>query len=579
MTDRGRELTSYGASRRQLLRLLGLGAAALGVGAACQQQSPAAAPTAAPAAKATDASKPAQPAATAAPAAPAAPASQPTQAAPAQQAGAAPSTATFRAAIGVDPDTLEPAGQTTTTVQNIVDYVVEPLAVLQPDGKVAPGLAEKWEQSPDGKTYTFTLRKGVKFHDGSDLDAETVKLSLERILNPQMKVAVRDPFTRERVEAVTVVDPGTVRIQLKDAFGPFISKMAGTEMAIVSKAHAQQFPDSYNEEPIGTGPYKLKERRKGESVTLERNEAYWGRQPYYGTVQFRIVPEAATRESLLLANQVEMIILPPISDIPALQRNNNVKVLLAESNRTIFVAMDLTLPGGTPLADKRVRQALNYAVDKEGIIKSVLFGAATAMDAPMSPSLFGYTKVGTYAYDPNKARQLLAEAGQPSLSLKFIHPTGRYVQDAQAAQAIAGNLRDVGVTAELATSDWPTYLASVNVPEDKGTAHMHLLGWAPGFLDAFQQMVVFTKTSWPPKGLATAHFTHPRVEELLEQAARDPSQEKRQELYAEAQKIVWDEAPWIFLWVQNFPIVHSAKVKNISSLPVEKFYALYAEPA
>ncbi|MBA2449913.1 MAG: ABC transporter substrate-binding protein, partial [Chloroflexi bacterium] len=498
---------------------------------------------------------------------------------PAQQPAAAPAGAAFRAAIGVDPDTLEPAGQTTTTVQNIVDYVTEPLVLLQPDGKLAPGLAEKWEPSADGKTYTFTLRKGVKFHDDSDLDAETVKLSLERILNPQMKVAVRDPFTRDRVEAVTAVDPGTVRIQLKDPFGPFLSKMAGTEMSIVSKATSQKFPDSYNEEPVGTGPYRLKERRKGESVSLERNEAYWGQKPYYGSVVFRIVPEAATRESLLLANQVDMIILPPISDIPALQRNNNVKVLLAESNRTIFLAMDQTLPGGTPLADKRVRQALNYAVDKEGIIKSVLFGAATAMDAPMSPSLFGHAKQTPYAYDPNKAKQLLQEAGQPSLSLKFIHPTGRYVQDAQGAQAIAGNLRDVGVTTELATSDWPTYLASINVPEDKGTAHLHLLGWAPGFLDAFQQMVVFTKTSWPPKGLATAHWTHPRVEELLDQAAKDPSQDKRKELYAEAQMIVWDEAPWIFLWVQNFPIVHSAKVKNISSVPVEKFYAVYAEPA
>ncbi len=584
MATPARDLSVRRLGRRHLLRLFGLSAAMIGVGAACAQQ-PAPAPAKPAEAKPTEAPKPAAPAAPAAPAKPAeapkpAEAAKPTQAAPAQPGPAAPAGAAFRIAIGVDPDTLEPAGQTTTTVQNIVDYMVEPLVALQPDGKVAPALAEKWETSPDGKTYTFTLRKGVKFHDGTDLDAEAVKLSYERILNPEMKVAVRDPFTRERVESVTAVDPGTVRVQLKDPVGPMLAKLAGTEMAILSKAHAQKFPTSYNEEPIGTGPYKFKERRKGESVTIEQNPAYWGKKPHYGSVTFRVVPEAATRESLLLANQVEMIILPPISDIPALQRNNNVKVLLAESNRTIFIAMDQTLPGGTPLKDKKVRQALNHAVDKEGIIKSVLFGAATPMDAPMSTALFGYAKQTPYAYDPNKAKQLLQEAGwNAGTTLKFLHPTGRYVQDAQAAQAVAGNLRDVGVNTELATSDWPTYIAQINVPEDKGTAHMHLLGWAPGILDAFQQMVQFTSTSWPPKGLSTSHFTHPRVEELLEQAIKDPSQDKRKELYTEAQKIVWDEAPWIFLWVQNFPIVHSAKVKNVTSLPTEKFYALYAEPA
>jgi peptide/nickel transport system substrate-binding protein len=275
-----------------------------------------------------------------------------------------------------------------------------------------------------------------------------------------------------------------------------------------------------------------------------------------------------------------MIILPPISDIPALQRNNNVKVVLAESNRTIFVAMDLTLPGGSPLTDKKVRQALNYAIDKEGIIKSVMFGAAAAMDAPSAPSLFGYAKQTPYAYDQAKAKQMLQEAGwKPDTTLKFIHPTGRYVQDAQAAQAIAGNLRDVGVKVELETSDWPSYLAKINVADDKGSSHMHMLGWAPGFLDAFQQMVQFTKTAWPPKGLATSHYTTDKVEEELSQASRDPSQDKRKQLYADAMKQVWDDAPWIFLWVQSFPIVHSAKVKGISSLPIEKFYAVYAEPA
>src|SRR5205085_433028 len=141
-------------------------------------------------------------------------------------------------------------------------------------------------------------------------------------------------------------------------------------------------------------------------------DRYWGKRTFYPQVQFRIVPEVATRESLLLANQVELILQPPLSDLPALQKNPNLKVLLTPTARTTFVAMDLTLPGGTPLAIKKVRQALNYAIDRDGIIRNVLFGAATPLEAPMASSLVGYSRIGGYSYHPNRARQLLA-AGWP----------------------------------------------------------------------------------------------------------------------------------------------------------------------
>ncbi len=567
MGDSNSPLIGPRTTRRELLRFLGIGAAVIGVSAACQSAAPAAAPTAAPA-------QPTAPSGGAPTAAPAA-----TQAAPAQQAAPAPSTATFRIAIGVDPDTLDPAGQTTTTVQNIVDYMVETLVAMDESGKIVPQLAEKWEGSADGKTYTFTLRKGVKFHDGTDFNADAVKTAWERILNPNLQVPLRAPFDKNLVDTITAVDPSTLKVQLKTSFAPFVAMLAQSPLGIISPDTAKKFPEKYNEEPVGTGPYKFKERRKGESLTLDRFDGYWGKKPYYGSVQFRVVPEGPTRESLILANQVEMIILPPVSDLPALKSNPNVNVLLAQSNRTIYVAMDLTLPGGTPLGDKKIRQALNYAVDKEGIIKSILFGAASPMDAPCAPAEFGYAKQGMYAYDPNKAKQLLQDAGKPTLNLKFLYPTGRYVQDAQAAQAIAGNLRDVGITTDAVTSDWPTYLAQINVASDKGSSNMHMLGWAPGYMDAYQQMVQFSKKTWPPAGLATAHYTNPDVETALDQAATEPNADKRQQLYAQAQKIVWDDAPWIFLWVQSFPIVYSKKVSGVGALPNEKFAAVYAQPA
>jgi peptide/nickel transport system substrate-binding protein len=373
----------------------------------------------------------------------------------------------------------------------------------------------------------------------------------------------------------------TLRITLKDTSRLFLHKLAATELGIVSPQHARDFPDSFNEEPAGTGPYRFKERRKGESVVLERFERYWGKRPHYPLIQFRIVPEVATRESLLLANQVELVLQPPLSDLPTLQKNANLKVVQTPTARSTFVAMDLTLPGGTPLAIKKVRQALNYAIDRDGIIRNVLFGAGLPLDAPVASTLAGYSRIGGYGYDPNRARQLLLEGGTPHLQLRFAYPTGRSVQEAlaaQLAQALAGNLHDVGVDADLVGADWASFVAAINVPDDKGSTHMHLFNWAPAFLDVSQQMTQFVRGQWPPQGLATSHYWNPKVELLVSQAARERDDQKRLDQYAEAQRIVWEDAPWIFLWSPSFVLAHSARLKGILALPTEKLSVAYAEP-
>jgi peptide/nickel transport system substrate-binding protein len=146
------------------------------------------------------------------------------------------------------------------------------------------------------------------------------------------------------------------------------------------------------------------------------------------------------------------------------------------------------------------------------------------------------------------------------------------------AQAVAGNLHDVGVETDLIGSDWPSFLAAISVPEDRGTAHMHLFNWAPSYLDASQQMTQFVRSQWPPQGMATSHFWNPRVEQLVEQAVFERDDQHRLDFYAEAQRIVWDEAPWLFLWVPSYAIAHSARISGIGSLPNEKLTAIYAAP-
>jgi peptide/nickel transport system substrate-binding protein len=491
--------------------------------------------------------------------------------------GPAGAAGTFRIAVGVDLDTVDPAQNTTTTVGNMVDYIVETLTSLGQDGKIQPWLAESWTVSPDGLIYTFKLRRGVVFHDGTPFDAKAVKFTFDRLKDPSIRVPVRASLPLKEIEAL---DASTVKVTLTQPSVPFISALSQTSTAILSPAAVDKAGNEYKNivQPVGTGPYVFKERKKGESFTVTLNDKYWGKKPAYDTVVFRIVPEAATRESLILAGQVDLIVLPPIADVPALQRNPAVKVLLAPSDRTMFISMNTTKP---LLSDVRVRQALNYAVDKKAIIQNVLFGAADEMDAPMASSLLGYCKVGSYEYNPARAKQLLAEAGvKPGTKISFHHPTGRYVQDKEASQAVAGYLREVGIEPELQTMDWPSYISIINAgPAEKTVHQLAYLGWAPAYLDAAQQMLQFWSEAHPPKGLAITFYKNARVEELIPAASRELNPDKRKQIYCDIQKQIWADAPWLFLYVQRFPIVYSSKVTDVGSLPVEKFSAIYARPA
>lgn len=487
---------------------------------------------------------------------------------------------TLTVAIGIDPDTMDPMRQTTTTVQNIVQMVVETLVRVDPDGKVQPLLASSWDTSPDGMSWTFTLRSGVKFSDGESFNAAAVKTSLDRVLARGNTCPLCGPF--RGVSSIDAVDDTHVKLNLAKPIAPLLGLMTEVTFGILAPNTIGAGTDAYKdqEQPVGTGPYVLGERVKGDHVTLNRNDQYWGTKPNYKTQLFKIVPEAASREALVRAGQADVILLPPVSDIPAMQGDHTLKVILAPGDRTIFLAFNTQDPSQPLIQKPEVRQALNYAVNKEQIIKSILFGAASPMDAPMASSLFGYCKVGAYGYDPNKAKSMLATAGASNLSIKFVSPTGRYIQDFQAAQAIANDLSAVGVKVQgPTTSDWPTYLGTINVPPAKASVDLHLLGWAPGYLDASQAMVQFQSTQWPPAGLATSYYKNPQVDDLLAKANSESSQSARQSDYCSASKLIWDDAPWIFLWVQKFPIITSAKVTGVQSIPNESFYTVYASPA
>jgi ABC-type transport system substrate-binding protein len=487
-------------------------------------------------------------------------------------------------AIGVDPDTLDPMRQTTTTVGNVVAMMVQSLAWVDQTGKVQPNLATDWTEAPDGMNWTFTLRQGVRFSDGTPFDAAAVKANMDRLFDPSSTCPNCGALPKS-VRSVDVVDPDHVKFTMGIplASDVVLGLLSVTTYGLLSPRTIQKGTKGYvqQEQPVGTGPYVLRERVKGDHVTLVRNDDYWAKRPVYAEQLFQIVPDAATREALVRSGQAQVVLLPPISDLPSLRQDPTVKVLLAPGDRSVFFAINTVDKPQPLLQNPLVRQALNFAINRDAIVKSTLFGAAVPATSTMAPSVFGYCAVpNPYQYNPDLARSMLQKANASGLTLNLIAPTGRYLQDFQAAQNVANDLRAVGVNVEgPRTMDWPTYLGTINVPPARASTDVHMLGWAPQYLDASQAMQVFDPGQIPPKGLATAYYDNPAVTALIQKAQVEANRETRAQEYCDAEKQIWNDAPWIFLWIQKFPIVYSAQVTGISSIPSESFYTVYAQPA
>lgn len=494
-------------------------------------------------------------------------------------AGAQAAPRQMRIAVGIDADTLDPVGGTTTTVNNMVDYFYETLVDVETaPGEIKPKLATRWQISRDGLTYTFTLRPGVRFHDGTPMDAAAVKFTIERLLDPR----VRNP-NRHLYAAIKAVDTSgdlAVRLSLSQPSPILLASLGTTTAAIISPAAVQRAGDRFSVAPVGagTGPYLFKEWRRGDSITVERNAAYWGQKPSFEEVQFRVVPDAGTRLTQLLAGDVHMAMLPPAPDVKGLRKNPRVTVVEAATDRTVFLVLNNQWG---PFKDVRVRQAMNYAINKKAILASVLFDLGTVSVSPCPPMMFGGMPVqgDGWPFNPIKAKQLLAEAGyKDGFEVNFFAPTGRYIQDFQFAQAIGAQLRNVGIRANVSTMDWPSYVGMILTPPDRTRVQMIVLGWAWPVLDCDGALYgqFHSGVAHPPTGLGPAYYKNDKVDQLLTEARSTIDLTKRKALYKEAQETIWNDAPWVFLWTQKWYVATVKNLEGVKVTPIEKWHAIYA---
>jgi len=475
--------------------------------------------------------------------------------------------------IGTDADTLNPQEQTTSLMINMVELLYDTLFYQNAEGKLEPRLATKFDVSKDGLTYTLHLRKDVKFSDGTPFDAKAMKLTVDRALDPKMSVPQRSQINM--IKESKIVDDYTIELVLSYPFAPFTPTLSMFILSPISPAAIQKYGQDVRQNPVGAGPYVLKEWVKGDRIVMTRNETYYGKKPTVEKLTFKIVPETATREAMLRSGQIDICYKPSPSNLAALKADPNIIVDMPLDSRTIFMGLNYQ-KGVTK--NKLVRQAFNYAVDKDAIVKKILFDTAVKMEGPCSPIMFGYHKMQKqWDYNPDKAKQLLKEANFDfNQTVAMRTPQGRYLFDKQVSEYVQACLQEIGVKVELRTYDWPTYVAGLLKPIDQSELEVFLLGWGPMVLDADLALYgMFHSINNPPKGLGAAFYSSPEFDKAIEATRLEQDPNKRLELFKKAEEIVWDDCPWIWLHTEKFLIAYKSNIKGMEVTPKETFYPTY----
>ncbi|MGK9261383.1 ABC transporter substrate-binding protein [Sinorhizobium meliloti] len=470
-----------------------------------------------------------------------------------------------------EPQSLDPHTVTATNDFRILVNVYDGLVRFK-DGtlEVEPALAESWKISDDGKTYTFKLRQGVKFHDGSDFDAEAVKFNFDRMLKKDHPFYDTGPFPLSfnfaSVDAVNVLDEHTVEFRLSEAFAPFLSNLAYPTGLIVSPAAVEKHGKEYGRSPSGTGPFKFVEWLSNQRVVVQRNPDYWDGAAKLQAVVFRPITDANTRVAEMMAGGIDVMVEVPPDNLATFEQDANFAVA-EQAGPHVWFAILNTKEG--PFADKRVRQAANYAVNKQTLVDDVLQGTATVAAGPIPPA-FNWVEgsVEPYAHDPEKAKALLAEAGVENPQVTFYVTEGGsgMLDPITMGAAIQADLQAVGFKVKIETYEWNTFLGRVN-PGLEGKADMAEMAWMTNDPDTVPYLTLRTDAMPDKGGFNSGYYSNPQLDELLEKARRSTDQAERGKLYGEVQSIVHDDAPWLFVanWKQN--AVTTAAVKGFKLQP------------
>ena len=471
-------------------------------------------------------------------------------------------------AVGTDAVTLDVHAVTDTPTFNVTGHIFETLFALTPEGNVAPHLATGYEISDDGRVVSLTLRDDVFFHDGTPFNAEAVKANIERIQDPELANAFATMVSN--IHEVEVTGEFTVDFHLPAPFAPLLPHLTHASQAMMAPSNMDH-PELHGN-PVGTGPFVLDQWARGESLKLVRNEDYWREPATLDSVTFLPISEGTTRIAMVDSGAAHVAINVPPQDVERIDVLDDVTVHKVDSMRTIYIFFNNYRE---PFTDVRVRQAFNHAIDKQAIVDFVLGGAGRVSDAAIAPGVFGYNATGVYEYDPERARELLAEAGFPDgMNVTLHSPTGRYMQDIQVAEAVQSYLADIGVNAEIITLEWAAYLSEIGRGAEESITQLGLMGWGVSTGDADQGLFnVLHGSQVVPFGSNRSLYSSPRFDELLDAARVETDEEARRGIYAEALEVAFEEAPWMFLHTERQLVAVRDNVEGLNVLPTERIDA------
>ena len=455
----------------------------------------------------------------------------------------------------------------TTTFDNssiyVMEQIMEPLFMVSQDGtKVEPWLASDYKMSDDKLTYTITLRKGVKFSDGKPLTAADVKFSIDE----DTKTGGDGwGFINAAIDKVTAVDDSTVEVKLKYPWAPLLADLSLFSNAIIPENYGGKTSEEFYKAPVGTGPFTWGEWKQGQSVKVVKNPDYWGDKPHLDSVTWTVVPDANTRKLQLQGGQIDIDEFPDWSSFKALKSTSGIKATAFPSTRIDYVAFN---EARKPFEDVHVRRAIAYALDREAMVKSVLYGNGQAADSLLSPGTPFYAKnPDAPKLDLDKAKQELAQSSQPKgFSTSILINAGDPNQGSDA-QIMQSQLAELGIKLEIKQLDATATRAARNA----GDFDMIISGWTMDIPDPDE----WTSFAVDPEGgshSAYTNYNNPEVIALNKKAQAETDDSKRADLYEELQKKVADDAFAAYLYYSPYAYAMTDKVKGFEVTPLGNYH-------
>ncbi len=482
-------------------------------------------------------------------------------------AGTAPARAAGDVVMALDANILglDPADLNDNLSMTATRTMLQGLYGFDKDMKLIPVLAERYEANEEATVFVFHLRKGISFSDGAPFNALAVKTSFDRARDPANHLKRSSLYAP--IDHIDVVDDYTVRIVLKAPFGAFINNTAHAAYAIMSPKAIAQYGKDVDRHPSGTGPYMLASLQ-ADMMRVVRNPNYWKPgMPKVDSITIRSVPESGSRIAMLQTGEAQFIFPLPVELAQVTARNANIDVVTGPSIFVRYVALNNMRK---PFDDIRVRQALNYAVDKQAMARVVFNGYAHPLDSALPPNLSGYASQGApWPYDVARAKALLAEAGYPN-GFKTVLWGGNPSLTQKAMQFLQQQFAQVGVTVEVEPLEAGVAAAkiwSVKDPKD-ATTMMHYVGWSASTGDADWGMrpLLYGK-AFPPVLFNTAYYASPATDAAIEAGLNSADPAQRMAAYRTAQAQVWKDVPWVFLVSDDILAAKSKRLSGIYVMP------------